>query len=71
MSSYCQYKHALGVPGKGFHTHFGGVAWGDVIGTILIAWLIVHLTHWDFSLVSAVLFFAAFGLHKVFCVYSK
>ena len=66
--SLCQYKHSLGIPGRGVHTHFGGVAWGDVIPTILVIWLIVYYTHWDFSLVASWVFFIAFLLHTLFCV---
>jgi hypothetical protein len=66
--SRCDWSEALGVPGKGFHTHWGGVAWGDVIGTILIAWAIQYGTKGSFSLIAGVLFLLAFGLHEYFCV---
>lgn len=64
----CEYKDVLGQPGVGFHTHIGGVAWGDVIGTILIVWAIVYMTKWDFSLVASWAFFLAFLLHRAFCI---
>jgi hypothetical protein len=69
--SLCKYKHSLGIPNKGFHQHIGGVAMGDVIGTLLIVWLIVYNTHWDFSLVAAVAFGLAYVLHRLFCIQTK
>lgn len=64
----CKYKFSLGIPNKGFHTHIGGVAMGDVIATLLGVWILVYFTHWDFSLVAAVAFLLAFLLHKWYCV---
>ena len=68
--SWCKYRNVLGIPGKGFHTHFLGVAWGDVIGTLLISLLIVSITKWDYSLVTGILFIIAAALHKAFCIRS-
>ena len=68
MTSSCPYKFSLGKPNEGFHTHVGGVAIGDVIGTLLIIWIIVYYTHWDFSLTTSIVFLLAFSLHRLFCV---
>jgi hypothetical protein len=32
---FCQYKDALGIPGKGVHTHVFGLAIMDIIMTII------------------------------------
>lgn len=71
MGTYCSYRNALGKPNQGFHTHIGGVALGDILGTLVVAWIIVRFTHWDFSLVAAILFFMAYGLHRMFCIKTK
>jgi len=45
----CPYKNLFGVPGTGFHSYrFLGIAVGDTIGTILLAWLTSYLTQTGF-----------------------
>jgi hypothetical protein len=45
----CPNKHALGVPGQGFHAaRLGPVALGDTVGTILLAVLTAWLTKTGF-----------------------
>ncbi len=64
----CDLKDSLGRPGEGFHKHFGGVAVGDLIGTVAIAGAISYLTAWRFMIVLIVLLIAAEALHWYFCV---
>ena len=46
----CEYKDILGVPGEGFHNHFGfGFAILDLIGTILIAYFISIRFRYEFG----------------------
>lgn len=72
MNWTCKYKHALGVPGKGVHKHYMGIAYMDVIGTIVIAWLIYMFVPGlkKTSLVTITIFLFVFGiiLHRLFCV---
>ena len=45
----CPHKYIFGVPNTGFHSYrVFGLALGDLLGTILIAWLSSYLTHTDF-----------------------
>jgi len=64
----CAYKHALGVPGEGFHRHIGGVALLDFIGTAVIAGVISALTGWSFWFLFIALFILGEFLHWYFCV---
>jgi hypothetical protein len=64
----CKYKDSLGIPGKGVHTHFMGIAIEDVLMTILGSELIVLLfgTPRVLTFVSVVL--TGIVLHRLFCV---
>ncbi len=65
----CQYKDALGVPGKGIHsTRFAGVAIADVIMTFIGAFLLARGTGWDLGWVTLGLFLLGIFLHWLFCV---
>jgi hypothetical protein len=65
---FCQYKNALGIPGKGIHTHLFGVAIMDIIMTIIGAGLLSYFFKWNFFLVVVLLFVLGIVLHRVFCV---
>ena len=67
--SLCKYKTVLGTPGKGVHTHFMGIAYKDVIGTILIA-LILYMFFPRIPLVYYMIGIFGLGilLHRLFCV---
>jgi uncharacterized oligopeptide transporter (OPT) family protein len=65
---FCQYKNALGIPGKGLHTHVFGVAIMDVIMTIIGAGLLSYFFKWNFLLVVVLLFAIGIVLHRLFCV---
>ena len=62
------HKYSLGIPGKGVHTHFMGIAIEDVLMTILGSELIVLLfgTPRVLTFVSVVL--TGIVLHRLFCV---
>lgn len=64
----CRYKDSLGVPGKGAHTHFLGVAVVDVTLTVLGAALLARATGARFLYVLVALFLLGIVLHRVFCV---
>jgi hypothetical protein len=64
----CQYKDALGIPGKGVHFHVFGIAVMDVLMTILGAWGISRWTGWNFIYVLLSLFILGIILHRLFCV---
>ncbi len=64
----CQYKNIAGIPGQGFHTHYGGLALLDVLATILLALFAAKLT--NISPVVAVICAFVLGIfaHWLFCV---
>ena len=63
-----EYSSALGIPGQGFHTHYGGIALLDVLGTIVVAELLSYSFGWNIYLVLVTLFLAGIVLHRYFCV---
>jgi hypothetical protein len=63
----CPYKNLFGVPGTGFHSYrFAGIAVGDTVGTILLAWLTSYLTQTGFWWNLLVWFIAGEFLHYYF-----
>ena len=64
----CSYRNSLGVPGKGIHTHIGGIAIADVIATFIGAWLISRFTGWKLLPTTIGFFVLGVVLHDVFCV---
>jgi len=64
----CPYKDILGIPEKGFHTHFMGIAIGDVIATILLSEAIVFFFGTGRMITFISVFFTGIVLHRVFCV---
>jgi hypothetical protein len=64
----CPYKDALGIPGEKFHTHFMGVAIGDVIATILLCEAIVFFFKTDRMITFLSVFLTGIVLHRIFCV---
>ena len=67
---FCQYKNALGIPGQGVHTHFMGIAIGDVIMTILGAYLFHRISGYSFWICLLGLFLLGILLHRLFCVHT-
>ena len=69
MVDLCDYKNALGVPGKGIHSfRFGGVAIADVVMTIIAAFIISFIYKINFSYTLIFLFLLGIFLHHIFCV---
>lgn len=66
--SLCKFREAFGQPGKGFHTHLGGIAILDALGTIVAAKLISAQFELSFSKTLLGLFVTSIALHRVFCV---
>lgn len=64
----CQYSNYLGIPGKGVHSHFMGIAYMDVIMTIIGAEIIAYLFDWGFFVVLIALFLTGIFMHRLFCV---
>jgi hypothetical protein len=64
----CQYKDLLGVPGKGVHTHFMGIAWRDTIMTIIGGLIIALLFKFNILYTIIVLFIIGILFHRLFCV---
>ena len=49
----CPYKYLFGIPGEGFHSYkLFGLAVGDTLGTLVLAWITSYLTgsslFWNF-----------------------
>jgi hypothetical protein len=67
--SLCDYKDALGEPGKGIHSYrFMGVSIADVIITIIGALILSFIIKKPFLVVLLVLFILGIISHKLFCV---
>lgn len=64
----CPYKDSLGIPEKGFHTHFMGIAILDVIATIVLIETIVFLFRTPRILTFLSVFLTGIVLHRIFCV---
>lgn len=64
----CQYKDYFGIPNKGYHQHFMGIAYLDVIMTIIAAEIIAYILDTSFILVLIALFLTGIILHRLFCV---
>ena len=64
----CKYKNALGIPGKGVHTHFMEVAWRDVVGTIVIGIILSLVFKWNMLYTILAVFILGIILHRLFCV---
>lgn len=64
----CQYKDSLGVPGKGAHTHFMGVAWRDTVATIIGGFIIALVFKFNVLYTIISLFIIGILAHRMFCV---
>lgn len=64
----CKYKNALGEPGKGVHTHIMGIAWRDVLFTIIGGILLSLIFKWNMLYTIISLFILGIILHRLFCV---
>jgi hypothetical protein len=66
----CKYKDSLGIPGKGVHTHFMGVAWRDVVSTIIGGAILSFIFNWNMLYTIVGLFILGIILHRLFCVHT-
>lgn len=65
----CKHKDIFGKPNEGFHkAQIFGVAAFDLIGTVVIAWLLNKWLKISFWKVFLGLMIIAILLHKLFCV---
>ena len=58
----------LGVPGKGVHTHFLGVAWRDVVGTLVGGLVLAYFFKVKAVYAIGGLFLLGIVLHRAFNV---
>lgn len=68
LSQLCNYKNALGIPGKGAHFHVFGIAILDVIMTILGGALLAYVFKLSYFWTILILFVLGIVLHRIFCV---
>lgn len=69
MIKLCKYNNMLGKPNEGFHsTRILGYALWDIVGTILIAFLIAKYKKYNFLETLLGLFIVTQILHVLFCV---
>jgi len=65
----CKYKNSLGIPNEGVHSYrLFGVAFVDVIMTIIAAYIISYFTKIKFLYTLIFLFTLGIMLHRLFCV---
>lgn len=65
----CKYKNIFGHLKKGVHSiRLFDIAVLDVLGTILIAWLIAYFFKWNVIIVLVIAFLSGIILHRLFCV---
>lgn len=65
----CKYSRIFGIPRKGFHSYrLFNLAIGDILGTIIIGWIIAKW--WKLSLwkTLVILFILGIIMHRIFCV---
>jgi len=65
---FCKYKNALGIPGKGVHTHVIGFAIMDITMTIVGGALLAYIFKWSYFWTILILFLLGIALHRLFCV---
>jgi hypothetical protein len=69
----CKYKNIFGKPNEGVHKHFLGIAWFDLIGTLLICFLIWRFTRlynniYNLLIVCIIGILLGILFHRIFCV---
>ena len=64
----CKYKDLLGIPGQGAHTHIMGLAWRDIVATIVGGLIIGLIFKWNISYTIVGLFLLGILFHRLFCV---
>lgn len=65
----CKYKDILGKVGEGVHSYrIFNIAILDVIGTIVVAYIIHFFVPYSFATILIFLFLLGIILHRIFCV---
>jgi len=65
----CQYSNILGKPKEGIHSYrLFNIAILDVIGTLIIGYIIHRRTKIKLYIINIILFLSGILLHKLFCV---
>jgi hypothetical protein len=69
MYSLCKHKHIFGVEGQGFHSYrVFNIAILDLLGTVVISWLIAATLNVYFVYVFVIAMVLAIILHRILCV---
>jgi hypothetical protein len=65
----CKYKNIFGIPNTGFHSYrLFGIAIGDLVGTVGIAYLIHKYYNINFYKILVILLLLGEFMHYIFCV---
>lgn len=65
----CRYRHVFGKEGEGPHSlRFLNIAFVDVLGTVLFAFIFSYMFHVPVGWMLLFLFVLAIVLHRAFCV---
>jgi len=65
----CKFRDSLGIPGEGVHSkRFLGLALNDIIGTIIIIWILSRLSKLSLMKSSIVIITLTVLIHRIFCV---
>ena len=64
----CKYKNSLGSPGEGVHTHIMGLAWRDIVATIVGGFITALVFKWNIMYTIIGLFILGILFHRLFCV---
>lgn len=74
---HCKDKHILGKPNEGFHKHYFGFAFGDLVATVIFAFMLMliikryikSISHsLLFGIILLILLIIAEYLHYIFCL---
>jgi len=72
MTSFCPFKNLseiFGRPNEGVHSYrFFNLAIVDIIGTIIIAYIIALIFNWNPWITIIIAFILGIILHRLFCV---
>ena len=64
----CKYKNSLGIPGQGVHSHYYGIAYMDLLMTIISSIILSILFNIHPIISFVALFLTGILLHRIFCV---
>ena len=69
MVNLCKYKDIFGKPDEGIHSYrIMNIAIFDLIGTIIIAYILSYFTNIDFIKILLLLLIIGILCHHIFCV---